>query len=74
MNPDGLRAAVSVSVAIFQACHVPGTKCAGKYNLLKYFVDVQACVLHSKQDLWPSQIRNGYRFRIIVHELTLETH
>lgn len=40
---NGLRAAVSVSVAVFQPCDTPGTKCAGKYNLLKYFADVQAC-------------------------------
>lgn len=44
MYPDGLRAAVSVSVAVFQPCHTPGTNCAGKYNLLKYSADVQACV------------------------------
>lgn len=44
MYPEGLRAAVSVSVAIFQPCHTASTHCAGKYNLLKYFADVQACV------------------------------
>lgn len=44
MTPDGLRAAVSVSVAVFQPCDIPDTKCSGKYNLLKYFADVQVCV------------------------------
>lgn len=43
MTPDGLRAAVSVSMAIFQPCYTPGIKCAGKHNLLKYFADIQAC-------------------------------
>lgn len=51
MTPDGLRAAVRVSVAIFQPCYIPGTKCAGKYNLLKYFADVQAVSLVREKNL-----------------------
>lgn len=43
MTPDGLRAAVSVSMAMFQAGYTPGIKCAGKHNFLKYFADIQAC-------------------------------
>lgn len=43
-DPNGLRAVVSVSVAVFQPCYTPGIKCAGNYNFLKCFADVQAYV------------------------------